>query len=191
MQDSREYRWMLFVDGENFTIRGEGVAKEHGLALKVGQWYSPGEFLWIPGHPGIARQGRLQPAVEWIAIRASYYTSVCGDDDRIQQVRDSLRALSFDPNVFKKVRKSDKAKGVDIALTNDMLSHAFLGNYETAVLVTGDRDFLPVIEQVKRLGKRVHLHFFGGKNTSDALRIAADEYFDLTDHFSTAWKQRQ
>ena len=40
-----------------------------------------------------------------------------------------------------------KAKGVDIALTTDMLSNAFLGNYDVAVLVAGDGDYVPLVEQ--------------------------------------------
>src|SRR4051794_12186407 len=45
------------------------------------------------------------------------------------------------------------AKGVDISLTKDMLVQAFLGNYDIAVLVAADGDYLPVVEEVKRLGK--------------------------------------
>ena len=44
-----------------------------------------------------------------------------------------------------------RAKGVDIALTKDLLSHAFLDNYDAVVLVAGDGDYVPVVEELKRL----------------------------------------
>ena len=46
------------------------------------------------------------------------------------------RALgsSFPPEVFKRKREGEKAKGVDIALSKDLLSHAYLDNYDVAVL---------------------------------------------------------
>jgi uncharacterized LabA/DUF88 family protein len=63
-------------------------------------------------------------------------------------------------NVFKKDKQGRKTKGVDITLTRDMLSHAFRGNYDVARLIAGDGDYLPLIEEVKRLGKRVQVCFF-------------------------------
>ena len=48
-----------------------------------------------------------------------------------------------------------KTKGVDNALTKDLLSNAFLDNYDVAVVITGDADYRPVIQEVERLGKTV------------------------------------
>jgi uncharacterized LabA/DUF88 family protein len=84
------------------------------------------------------------------AIRANYYTSLTGNDLKILSVKQALRALGFHPEVFKKVRREEKAKGVDIALVKDFLSHAFLDNYDVAVLVAGDWDYVPLITEVKR-----------------------------------------
>ena len=41
-----------------------------------------------------------------------------------------------------------------------MLSHAFRDNYEVAVLVAGDGDYVPVVQEVQRLGKIVFVWFF-------------------------------
>jgi uncharacterized LabA/DUF88 family protein len=96
----------------------------------------------------------------------------------LRNVREQLRRLGFDPNVFKKPKQTQKAKGVDIALTKDMLSHAFRGNYETAALVAGDGDYLPLVDEAKRLGKRVVVRFVQAY-TSDELRLAADGFSDI------------
>jgi len=39
---------MLFVDGENFTIRGQRLSESEGLELLEGRLYSRNIFLWVP-----------------------------------------------------------------------------------------------------------------------------------------------
>ena len=45
-------RWMMFVDGENLTIRTQEFAKKAGLDLVEGPWYRKDTFLWLKGLPG-------------------------------------------------------------------------------------------------------------------------------------------
>ena len=128
---------------------------------------------------------------EYAARRAYYYTSVCGDEAAIEDVETKLWHLRFTPRVFKKSKQQAKAKGVDISLTKDMLSHAFMDHYQFAVLVSGDGDYIPLVEEVKRLGKRVIVWFFGvDDGLNPRLRLAADEYYDLTQLWINSWKTR-
>ena len=129
--------------------------------------------------------------MEQSAIRASYYTSLKASEDEVGRTADCLRSLGFDPWVFKKSRQDEKAKGVDIALTKDMLSHAFLANYEVAVLVGGDGDYVPLVQEVKRLGKRVHVWFFTDQGLNPDLVRIADEFSDLTELFLREWASYQ
>jgi len=39
-----------------------------------------------------------------------------------------------------------------------MLSHAFLDHYEVACLVTGDADYIPLVEEVKRAWEDCRVH---------------------------------
>jgi uncharacterized LabA/DUF88 family protein len=52
------------------------------------------------------------------------------------------------------------------------------GNYERAVLIAGDGDYVPLIEEVKRLGKRVFVRFIGAY-TNPELKLSADD-FDIS-----------
>jgi uncharacterized LabA/DUF88 family protein len=124
-----------------------------------------------------------------VAIRAYYYTSVVGDNDRMLSIRESLRALQFEPRVFKKDAGSRRSKGVDVMLTKDMLSHSFLGNVDTVVLAAGDGDYVPLVEEVKRLGKRVYVIFFDGDDSglNKELRLAADHFVGISDAFVEQW----
>ena len=168
-------RWMLFVDGENLTFRAQRVADREGVALVPGPYYLKDTFVWVPqlratrALPG-ASEHYLQPN----AIRAHYYTSVVGDEKKIRSVRDCLWRINFQPTVFKKRKQDDKSKGVDIALSTDLLSGAYNNNFDRAVLVAGDGDYVPLINEVKRRGKVVHVLFFENEGLSDDLRLACD-----------------
>ena len=46
-------------------------------------------------------------------------------------------------------------KGVDVKIAVDMLTGAYEGNYDTAILLSSDTDLIPVIQKVRVLGKAV------------------------------------
>ncbi len=73
---------------------------------------------------------------------------VSGANPDHASVREKLWALGFDPKVFKKASKSDKTKALDIALCTDILSHAFLDNYDVALLIAGDQDYVPLVDEL-------------------------------------------
>ena len=183
-----EYTWMAFVDGENFTIEAQKIAEARGLQLIEGQYHKKDCFVWLPGVHATANIGGHLALLQSYAIRAYYYTSLVGDEKALDSVKQSLWQLGFSPQVFKKDTKQRKAKGVDIALTKDMLSHAFLGHYEVAILIAGDGDYVPLVEEVKRLGKLVYLCFFEGQSLSPALKLASDRYRDPTADFIEGWE---
>ncbi len=65
-------------------------------------------------------------------------------------------------------------KGVDVQLATDMITHSFRGNYDTAVLVAGDNDFVGALQALKDNGKNVEVALFGKERTSMYLRNVAD-----------------
>ena len=83
------------------------------------------------------------------AVRAHYYTSLTGDDDKLSAVRKTLRLIGFQPHVFKRTGGQKKSKGVDVTLTKDLLVNAFNDNFAHAlqfvnhrhvIAITGDDD---------------------------------------------------
>jgi uncharacterized LabA/DUF88 family protein len=62
---------------------------------------------------------------------------------------------------FDKIAKSNAfEKKVDIQIAIDMVSLAYENAYDTGILLTGDGDFIPVVQKIKDLGKRVELWAF-------------------------------
>jgi hypothetical protein len=178
---------MLFVDGENLTLRAQEVLHQAGADPIEGKCWRRDCFIWNPNTVGT---GRLYDAVslDWNSIRSYYYTSLTGDEPALEGVRRHLWELQFTPRVFKKTRQSEKAKGVDVSLTKDMLSHAFNNHYDVGFLMAGDGDYVPLVEEVKHLGKQVTVAFFSeSAGLSAALKLAADRYYDITEGFVKGW----
>ncbi|MHC4595028.1 MAG: LabA-like NYN domain-containing protein [Planctomycetota bacterium] len=69
-------------------------------------------------------------------------------------------------------------KGIDILLATDMLSQAYVNGYDSMILVSGDGDYAPVLEEIKKMGKRVENAFFKSIR-SDALRRVCDVFISL------------
>ena len=194
---SREREWMLFVDGENLTKRGQETLKAAGVTLKAGPHWRRDVFLWLPDLEAswafFARQGSAFMGQEWrgprvrTATRAHYYTSSTSDEPEWTQTRLALRAMGFEPRLFK--RAAGRSKAVDVALATDVLTLASEGRYEVAVIFAGDGDYVPLVEAVKRIGLHVVVGFFEENGLNPELRIAADDYVDLTDDFVSRWRQ--
>jgi len=70
-------------------------------------------------------------------------------------------------------------KGVDIQLATDMITHSFKNNYDVAILVAGDNDYVGALQAVKDNGKNVEVGLFGKERTSMQLREVADRVITL------------
>lgn len=181
---------MVFVDGENFTLQAQRLLKGEGVMLPDGARFFNDAFIWNASSD--------PKATSWLPVsfsaslllqgeRACYYTTVTGSDEQRSKVRERLWSLGFQAEVFLKP-KGSKAKGVDITLTRDMLCHAFQDNYDFAILVAGDGDYVPLLGELKRLGKTVCVGFFEKSGMNPELRLASDYFFDMSDSLVKSWQ---
>ena len=70
-------------------------------------------------------------------------------------------------------------KGTDVQLATDMITHNFKNNYDVAILVAGDTDYVGAVQAVKDNGKHVEVALFGTQGTSRQLRAAADNIIHI------------
>ncbi len=70
-------------------------------------------------------------------------------------------------------------KGVDIQLATDMITHSYKSNYDVAILVAGDNDYVGAIQAVKDNGKNVEVALFGKERTSMQLRKVSDRIITI------------
>ncbi len=71
--------------------------------------------------------------------------------------------------------KATKEKGIDILLVTDMISGAYTNQFQTALLATGDADYVPAVELIKKLKKAViNIHFYS--NSAAELREKSNSH---------------
>lgn len=75
-------------------------------------------------------------------------------------------------------KRTGTQREVDVAMACEILGQAHKDRYDTAVIVSGDRDFLPVVEEIRRQGKRAEVACFFTK-TSKKLLENCDVFFNL------------
>lgn len=150
-------RVAVFIDGNNLfhAARFHNIDIDYNKLLRV-----------------LLGDGRL--------LRAFFYTGVDGNAERQQGFLLWMRRNGF--RVVQKELKTfydgTRKANLDVEIAVDMLSLA--GCYDTAVLVSGDEDFVYAINAVAYKGCRVEVAGFRS-NTAPKLIDVADFFIDLGD----------
>lgn len=87
-------------------------------------------------------------------------------------------AVKTRPLRYRPDKRRDREKGIDILLATDMLSQAYVNGYDTMALISGDGDYAPVLDEIKKMGKKVENAFLKSSR-SNALRSVCDVFIDL------------
>ena len=194
---------MAFVDGENLTNRFETLQSEKAWTPRVGSgagghlWtvqHRQGLFVWSPlTIINVARREEL--------LRVHYYTTYAADEsdcDNLSETISSLKShraveeyhspgaqymmtsevVNLIPRVFRKQKRSTKTKSVDINLCVDVMDYVRQNALDSVFLVTGDVDYLPLIEAVMRAGKHVYVAALSS-GLSPRIRTTADSFLLL------------
>ena len=116
---------------------------------------------------------------------AYYYVGISSDAPPL--VEGFLKGLELRPGYFvrrePRVRRSGRCpscgvdyeytteKRVDTRLVAELIQYAANGAFDAAVLVSGDDDFVPAVEAVNALGKRVWVATWSAEELSSDLRV--------------------
>ncbi|MFC2069768.1 NYN domain-containing protein [Chloroflexota bacterium] len=124
-------------------------------------------------------------------IRIYYYNAVVGrreEPDRYRDQQTFLNSVGAIPYCELRLGRlvyinwpnsPPYEKGVDIQLTTDLLTHSYKNNYDEAILVAGDSDYVGALQAVKDNGKNVEVALFGKERTSRPLRAVADKIITI------------
>ena len=117
-------------------------------------------------------------------MRTYYYNAPLTDDyendlrEGQQRFFESLRRIPYvTVRLGRLHRRNDGSlveKGIDVAIAVECLSLAYENTYDTALLVSGDSDYVELVEALKRKGKHVECAMF--KNQSAGVLM---EYVDV------------
>lgn len=169
-------RAMVFIDGTWLAVTSNRLADQLGVSGRTG---GPLDFGALPRvcAQEIASQMALSAGID--VVRTHYFGSIAvnfdaQDTDAVQrrsEFFDSLRrhhryeVYRFETDYRgHRVRRTPgddgftpPEKAVDVGLATSLLEMAAVSAYDIAIVVCGDRDFVPALQAVRRLGKRVAL----------------------------------
>lgn len=122
-------------------------------------------------------------------VRTYYYNAPLTDDYESElregqhRFFDSLRRIPFvTVRLGRLHRRPDGAlveKGVDVAIAVESLGLAHMNAYDCALIVSGDGDYVELVEAIKRLGKHVECAMF--KNQSAGILMEHVDVFSPLD----------
>lgn len=130
--------------------------------------------------------------VQWLVgkrqlVRTYYYNAAISAAREPQKAKDQQRffgALDHIPYFETRLGRLEPRgdvfveKGVDVRLATDILSMAFRGVYDTAIIVSCDGDFAHALDAVRDMGKHVEVACF---QRAYHIKRAADKVIELDD----------
>ena len=152
---------MLFIDG-TWLYYSLSERHEADLIEKFGpRWQFTNEIDWSV-LPKLVCRALTQ---SWTSsrpvevVRVLVFSSYKADTPRASfryQMFEQMKAANFDVHLMETVGKGEKC--VDIQLAVEMLHYATVPNaYDVAILLTGDKDFMPAMIRTRQKGRKVGL----------------------------------
>lgn len=156
----------LFVDGTWLYYSMFGRGDRCVIKSTFGEkWVRDMVIMWdrLPIICAKAIREQIQKSTQMDRFVEVYRTTVFSsaradtnqDTQRARMFQDMQR-MNLDVNLF--TTTGDQEKCIDIALAVEMLFYATVPNaYDVAILLTGDKDFMPAMTRTRDKGKRVCL----------------------------------
>lgn len=161
-----------------------------GAKPKKNVIHVPDVFVW---HPEITTWSCMD------IVRVTYYTSTSGDQRHLNELRSQIADTTFNynydpsddvnpgmaqllPKIFHKSSKSKKTRNVDINIVIDVMRTAHLDNAGLLYILSGDGDYLPLIEEAGRHGKEIWMSAFSS-GLNEQLCSRVDLFQGLDDFF--------
>ncbi|MCL2679149.1 MAG: NYN domain-containing protein [Dehalococcoidia bacterium] len=137
-------------------------------------------------------------------VRVYYYNAVVGKVEEPERFKDQEKYFQIVASIpYTELRLGRLVytnawpnsppfeKGVDVQLATDMITHAYKNNYDVAILVAGDNDYVGAMQAVKDNGKHVEVALFGQERTSRQLRDVADRVIPIDGYLMRGcWKSQ-
>jgi len=159
----------IFFDGQNFyrsLLRYDDSLRVDydRLAVWITQAVAGGAGVFCGAYYYVGVSADAPPLVEGflkgLELRPGYYVR------REPRVRRAGRCPSCGADY-----EYTTEKRVDTRLVAELIQYAANGSFDAAVLVSGDDDFVPAVEAVNALGKRVWVATWSAEELSSDLRV--------------------
>lgn len=163
ISNNKESRVMIFIDLRNIEV----AIKTTKVSLFKMDYYRLAKYL----------SGQRNIVAAYIFDGTLSETEKESSETIVNKFHDLLRYNGFRV-IAKKSVENRVQKEVDVAMACEMVVHALRDNYDVAIVVSGDRDFVPAIQHVQSAGKAVEVAAFNNSSSSEMKR-AADKFVEL------------
>ena len=177
---------LVFIDGENLSIRYSEMVRS-GRVPRTDTVSQGNFFVW---------NNRILNEVINNIRRVSYYSSVCGDDEKIRESKGLISSTNFTcriesklmrtaqilPFVRKKSSQSKKEGICDVNIAVDVMRACYRDHAKTIWVMSGDGDFIHLFHEVAHSGKRIFASAFSSGLNKD-IPITVDRFSCLDDFF--------
>lgn len=187
---------MVFIDFENFNISLMNYYREMGrfsprldyikLSKEIvdslaGENELLKTFLFAPKPDEFLMQdSRRKSTYNWInGLKAQRYFTVI---EGRHVARPVSGVLPKDMDIEKQSTYYVVEKGTDINMCTHILTKGFLGAYDSAVILSGDTDYIPVLDILNTIGKVTIVVGVYGQNLS-RFREHTDDIMILNENF--------
>ena len=166
-------RVIVFVDGSNFLIELSKL-----LGIKFNPYNPPVKSIDFASE--LIKSATNEKSASKKMIRKYWFGSFRGNDNKKIKypLLEALKKNQFEPKLFHLPSNQAQEKGVDIALTLEMILMAANKTYDEGWIIAGDADYVGLVKEVKRYGQIINGSFFENNKESrnSKLKWAVDSF---------------
>ena len=181
---------MVFIDGGYLRALCKGYFGKDAIHFSIFLTDLIGHFNTLERYPFQAN-----------LVRMYYYDAIVVDKKHAEYdaQKEYFEKPEFDDCPHLTIRlgelvessnKGFKQKGVDTMMAIDALTKAYLDQYDVAIFLVGDRDFIPLIDAVKEAGKKA-LFIADPQSCSKELRRHFDEGWTIKKEDIANWLTKE
>ena len=181
---------MPSISTPTFTFRPSMIFIDGGyLRRKVSEIFGHDNINFESLSKGLTQlmhEGLIVPEL----IRVYYYDAIVKyNDPKFEEQNEYFERIRMTQKYevklgrLTKTKDNYRQKGVDVLLAIAMITKAFLNQYDIALLLAGDDDFVDLVKSIKdSTGKRIYGAYFP-KEKTDNLAKSFDKRFELSKIF--------
>lgn len=172
---------IILVDWENLVFRYQDMLKNSNLTANPNNIHIEDVFI---------RNNSIASNLFLDIFRIKYFTSATWDDDKIFDIKKQIWWIDYknmtnfytwcqiNPYVYKKPKKNEKLKVIDISLAVEAMRMAYLDSIDVIYIISGDGDFIELYSDLMKRWKQVYVWSLSEGLNSEVPHIV-DNFIDL------------
>jgi uncharacterized LabA/DUF88 family protein len=163
--DKKKERVAIFIDGSNFyhSSKKLDVVDKINFQKLINELVGNRELIKV-FYYNSPLDISVNPKIYW---KQQKFFDMLRKIPKVEVILCKQRKVNRDGKLIYEV------KGDDTHLVSDFVGEAYENIYDTAVIVSGDEDFISPIKRVRRLGKKIENAYFSSSSSFN-LRNACD-----------------